>query len=108
MTDPDEIAQLKAERDRLNANNAEYRTELLVQAHEIERLRSQLPPEPGPGQHWRVGRNQPRNVYLHRDGDDEGVLIGQFSSPALAALACDAVNQAQTDTDGSPGDLWPC
>lgn len=67
---------------------------------EVARLRSLLPPEPGPGQLWRVGTKNPQNLYIHEGNDPVGRPAGQMPSPALAELVCRAVNAYQQPGGG--------
>lgn len=41
---------------------------------------------------WRVGRTVGRTIYATPPGDEDGVLIGLFDTPDLAAAACRAHN----------------
>jgi hypothetical protein len=41
---------------------------------------------------WRFGRKQPRNQYLYRADNIDGLLIGQVDTPELSALVNASVN----------------
>ncbi|WUI02122.1 hypothetical protein OHR68_10030 [Spirillospora sp. NBC_00431] len=41
---------------------------------------------------WRPGRKVGRTLYIHRDGEEDGELVGLVDTPELAAAICDAMN----------------
>jgi len=71
---------------------------------EIARLTALLPPEPAPGQAWRVGTKCPMNLYAHADDlAERGEPVGVMRSPELAAHVVRAVNAWDWDAPVSEG-----
>lgn len=71
---------------------------------EIARLTALLPPEPAPGQAWRVGTKCPMNLYAHSDDlAERGEPVGVMRSPELAAHVVQAVNAWDWDAPVSEG-----
>ena len=60
----------------------------------VQQLTRQLPPQIGPDSRFRVGRKQPRNIYLCTGADPGGGLVGQLATEQIARFLCGQANQA--------------